>query len=110
MPVQAVTSANTSDGGGGIRPGDSSGLITEVTIDDSSWTALPSNPLSGRISVSVQNRSGQEIKINFDNSEPDYVGIAVDDGGDRHYDVTDNIIFYGKSSSGSVVITVEEIA
>jgi hypothetical protein len=86
------------------------GRITEVTLNSSTWTALPSSALSGRNGLGIQNRSGTEIKINYDNSVPTYTGVTIINGAERFYDITDSIIVYAKSASGTPTIVVEEIA
>lgn len=92
----------------GLRNG---GLITEVTINDSSWTALPAVALSGRNAISIQNRSGFEVKLNY-TSSAGYVGMVVPDQYERHYDITDAISIYARaiSGAGSVVVIIEEIS
>ena len=86
------------------------GKITEVTISDSSWTALPATALPNRNAVGVQNFSGQEIKLNYDNTTVGYVGVIMRDTDQRQYDIDDSISLYAKASSGSCVVIVEEIA
>lgn len=96
---------------GEIRPSglQTGGKITEVTIDNISWTALPTTALSARNAICIQNRSGQEIKINYVNTVG-YVGMVIDNKGERFYDISDSIIIYARSLSSSAVVTVEEIA
>tara|TARA_R110000868_G_scaffold132464_6_gene343579 strand:- start:290 stop:673 length:384 start_codon:yes stop_codon:yes gene_type:complete len=91
----------------GLRTG---GRITEVTINASTWTALPVTALTDRNALGIQNRSGQEIKINYDNTTVGYVGVYMDDGEQRFYDITDDIQIYAKSSSSSCAVVVEEIS
>jgi len=86
------------------------GRITEVEINDSTWTPLPEDALENRNAISIQNRSGIEIKLNYDDSVESYSGIIVDNGSERFYDITDTIPIYAKSQSGTVIINVEEIA
>lgn len=86
------------------------GKITEIQIDSTSWTALPTNPLTNRNALSIQNRSGTEIKINYDDSVSGYEGIAIINGGERYYDITDKIVIFAKSSGELAVITVEELS
>lgn len=86
------------------------GKITEVTIDSTSWTSLPATPLVDRNALSIQNRSGTEIKINYDNNVTGYEGIAIINGGERYYDLTETIIIYAKAASGTATITVEELS
>lgn len=86
------------------------GRVTEVTINSAGWTALPATALTDRNAIGVQNLSGQEIKINFDNSVSGYIGMVVADGSERQYDITDAIIVYARSQSGTAVVNVEEIS
>lgn len=86
------------------------GLVTEVTIDDASWTALPASALSNRNALAIQNRSGIEVKINYDNSVVGYVGMVISDGEERQYDITDAIVVYAKAKTGTPTLNVEEIS
>ena len=86
------------------------GRITEVVINDTTWTALPIASLANRNAISIQNRTGVEIKINYDNTVVGYVGMTVPDQYERHYDITDAIIIYAKAAAGSVSLTIEEIS
>lgn len=86
------------------------GKVTEVTIDNTTWTALPATALLNRNAIAVQNRTGQEIKINYDPLTVGYVGIVIDDKSERFYDITDEIIIYAKSKTSSCVVFVEELA
>lgn len=88
------------------------GRITEVSINDSTWTALPAAPLGNRNAISIQNSSGATLKLNYSASTVGYFGIAVASGGERMYVITDSIVVYAKSEpgSGTVTITVEEIS
>lgn len=106
MPVQsAASSGNVTVSG--LTTG---GKVTEVTIDNTTWTALPPSALTLRNALAIQNRSGQEMKVNYDNSVVGYVGMVIPDGGQRFYDITDSIVIYGKSATSSITINVEEIA
>lgn len=86
------------------------GKITLTTIDNTDWYALPSTALENRNAICIQNRSGQEIKINYDNTVVGYTGIAIPDKGERYYDISDSILIYAKSISGTAIVTIEEIA
>ncbi len=86
------------------------GLITIVEVNNSTWTALPASALTARNAIAIQNRSGESIKINYDNSVVGYVGIEISDGGERFYDITDAIIIYAKSSASTINIVVEELS
>lgn len=86
------------------------GKVTEVTIDNTSWTAIPATALTDRNALGIQNRSGQAIKINYDNTVVGYVGMEISDGEERQYDITDAITVYAKSQTSSATINVEELA
>lgn len=86
------------------------GLITEVTLNATTWSALPATALTNRNAISIQNQSDIEIKLNYDNTESGYVGVIVAAGGERFYDITDSIPIYAKSASGTPTIVVEEIS
>lgn len=87
-----------------------SGKVTEVTLSTSAWTALPVTALNARNAISIQNRSGVEIKLNFDNTVSGYIGVYLPDGYERSYDITDSIVLYAKASVGTPTIIVEELA
>lgn len=86
------------------------GLLTPVALDAISWTALPPLALIDRNAISIQNVSGVEIKINYDNAEPGYVGTVIDSGSERFYNITDAIQIYAKASAGTPTIMIEEIS
>lgn len=89
------------------------GRVSEVAINDTTWTAVPASPLSDRNALSIQNYSGVEIKINYDLTGPlpaGYTGTPIANNAERFYDVTDNVIIYAKSVSGNVTITAEELS
>lgn len=107
--VKVANSGEFSFSPSGLNIG---GKVSEIAINDTTWTALPTTPLASRNAINIQNRSGFEIKINYDQTTVGYVGIAIDDQNERSYDITENIIIYAKAKagSGSVTVTVEEIA
>jgi len=107
--VAVRTSATVT---GTIRPSglNVGGRISEVTLNSSTWTALPATPLVNRNALAIQNVSGIEIKINYDNATVGYVGVVIADGSERAYDITDDIVIYAKSASGTPTVNVEEIA
>lgn len=86
------------------------GKITQVTLDSTNWTALPPTALANRNSLSIQNVSGTEIKINYDNTTVGYVGVTITSGSERHYLISDTVIIYGKAASGTPTIQTEELA
>jgi hypothetical protein len=97
---------------GEIRPSGltNGGKVTEVTINSATWTALPPTALTDRNALGIQNVSAQDIKINFDNGVSGFVGMVIGPGSERTYDITDQIVVYAKSSSGTITINVEEIS
>jgi hypothetical protein len=111
-PVDGGTDVRIFVQGGTVGPSglNIGGRYTEITINDTTWTALPSTPLPDRNAISIQNQSGEELKLNYDSLEPSYVGITVINFGERHYDITDSVIIYAKSKTGTRVIGVEEVA
>jgi hypothetical protein len=89
----------------------SAGRVTEVDIDDTSWTALPPIPLTGRNAISIQNVTGFTLKVNYRNDVA-YVGMIVPNGNERYYDIKDTITIYARAQpgSGTVTLNVEELA
>ena len=86
------------------------GKITQVTLNATTWTALPVTAYPNRNSLSIQNVSGTEIKINYDNTTVGYVGVTISSGSERHYLISDTVIIYGKAASGTPTIQTEELA
>lgn len=101
----------SSVGGAGHPTGlNNGGLMTEVEINATTWTALPPAPLLNRNAISIQNSSNLEIKINYRDDIVGYVGMVMVAGGERFYDITDAIQIYAKSLSGTPTINVEELS
>lgn len=86
------------------------GKITLVGVNAVTWTALPVSALLNRNALSIQNISGIDIKINYDNATVGYVGVTVASGSERFYSITDTILIYAKSASGTPTIQTEELA
>lgn len=87
------------------------GKFTEVTINTSTWTALPATALSARNTINIQNDTGENVKLNYDSGVVGFVGILLPDGGERSYPITDSIVIYAKSeTTDGVVLGVEELA
>jgi hypothetical protein len=97
---------------GSIKPSglNIGGRISQVALNTSTWTALPASPLANRNALAIQNISGIEIKIQYDNATVGYSGLAIASNAERYYDITDSIVIYAKAASGTPSITVEEIA
>lgn len=90
------------------------GRVTIVTVNDTTWTALPFGPsaLPNRNAMSIQNQSPSEVKLNYDNTVVGYDGVIIPSSGERQYDIKPGIAQYIKASpgSGTTSIAVEEIA
>jgi len=86
------------------------GKITVVTINDTTWTALPVTPLDDRNALSIQNPTEENMKINYADDIVGYVGIEIKAGFERYYDIKDSIGIYGKSESGDIDVIIEELA
>lgn len=107
-PLDGEIAVTGSFAPSGLRNG---GLITEVTLNSSTWTALPATALADRNAVAIQNNSSIDIKINYSSGISGYVGMRIAaNGGERFYDIKNNIVLYAKSQSGTPTITVEEIS
>lgn len=85
------------------------GIITKVTLSDSAWTALPTTALIDRQTVSLQNRSGQNIYVNYVNTANVADSWVIPDQYERSWPVQEGAVIYARSSSGSVDIIVEEL-
>ena len=98
--------------GGTVNVSGLSAFVTsEVTIDDSSWTAVsPTGSLTTRAGVAVQNFTGFELKIREDNTGG-YVGIIVPDQAERFEDWNESVTFYlrAEPGAGSVTVNIEEV-
>jgi len=86
------------------------GKISTVTINSITWTALPLASLTARNGISVHNQTNTQMKINYDNTEPGYVGPIINSGGERYYDIRDTIILYGKCQAGTIDVVIEELS
>ena len=86
------------------------GRITEVSVDEKSWSALPATPLADRKGLQIQNQSDEEIKYNYDSGQAGYVGMIIPSGGSAYIDLANEIVIYAKSISSTVTIAVEEIS
>lgn len=86
------------------------GRISIVSIDNTTWTALPATALPNRNQLNIQNESGQNIKINYDNMTVGFVGVLIKNENERQYAIRDSIVMYAKSETSACNITVEELA
>lgn len=95
------------------------GQITKITLNDTAWVALErsattaptgAGPLSGRNSISLQNRTKKDILIQFDNTITDVsISLVIKGGGERFYDIEDTITVYARSATGAADIILEEL-
>lgn len=90
--------------------------ITIVSINATSWTPLPTTARTGRISISVQNRSGFEIALNYE-TPAGFVGKIYADQAEPVRDIKENVILYAKASPDitsagltTIDVIVEELA
>ena len=86
------------------------GRVSTVSINDTTWTALPVTPLANRNAVAIQNYTGQTVKLNYNNTTVGFEGVILQDSNERYYDISQTILIYAKCASGTVSIVVEEIA
>jgi hypothetical protein len=86
------------------------GRVTVVTVNNTTWTALPATPLSNRNALSIQNFSGQEVKINYSAGIVGYVGMTIPNGAERFYNITQNIVVYAMSAVSSCTLNIEELS
>jgi hypothetical protein len=87
------------------------GKVTLVNLTDSAWTALPATPLTNRNSIVFQNQSdnGKALLLNYSASAP-AEGIRIEDGGFRSLAIRPGIVVYGRMTTGSGKVAVEELA
>lgn len=86
------------------------GLVTVVTVNDTTWTALPATALAKRNQINIQNASNTEIKLNYDPTIAGYVGMILGSGIEKGYAITSTIILYAKAQTGACDLNIEEIA
>lgn len=86
------------------------GRISVVTINSTTWTALPTTPLANRNAILIQNQTSVQAKLNYDPSAIGYVGIWINANGEAYRDIKDNIIIYAKCASGTIDLVIEELS
>lgn len=84
-------------------------VYSEVTLNSTTWTALPATPLSYRKTMAIQNYSGQSIRINSDNGAAGFFGALIKDNCERFYDVQASAIIYAKCETGTCIVGIEEL-
>lgn len=86
------------------------GKVTSVALNTTTWTALPAASLTLRNTIAIQNRSGQDIRLNFDPLASVSDGWLLPDQYERSYPIAENVLIYAVSTVSNVSITVEELA
>ena len=86
------------------------GRHSVVAINATTWTEVPASALTSRNLIVIQNNTGQDIKINYDDQVAGFVGILVRDGSERAYDIQGSIPIYVKCQTGTVNLDIEELA
>lgn len=88
------------------------GKFRKVTLNDTTWTAVPATPLTNRNTIKFLNRTPFEVYINFAPTEPIYDGMLVTpNDGTLSYPVRDTIVLYAMFElGGSGNLHVEELA
>lgn len=109
QPAVRVKGTNF-EGSVSIRGLQVAGKHSVISINSATWTELTSSLSATRNLIAIQNNTGQDIKINFDNSVAGFVGTRVADGSERAYDVQGAIPIYAKCQTGTTNLDIEELA
>lgn len=112
MTCTVIKYPNNSNVKGTFTPSglQNGGLVTQVVLNTTTWTALPPVALANRNAINIQNYSGDDIVLNYSNAVAGLVGIEMRDQSERNYDIKETIILYAKSKTGGATIVVEEIS
>lgn len=97
----------------GANPGANikTGRVTIVSLVDTGWVPLPATPLPGRVALAIQNYSGRDMEVKYQNAGAYGTGILILDGDERSYDIPAGVVVYGRLESGGPRnIRVEELA
>lgn len=108
-PSNPLDGVATVSGSFSLAGPSTSGLVTEITVNATTWTRVPTTDLTGRKAFSLQNYSGQTMKLNYNSATVGFVGVYLPTNSERQYD-QDDIAIYAKCTSGTATLTVEEIA
>jgi hypothetical protein len=84
--------------------------ITVISVSDTSWVPLPTVPLTGRVSLIIQNtHPKQNLYINYTNSVPLQEGFTVYPEGTRELVLAESVQVWGVMESGYTAnVIVEE--
>lgn len=84
-----------------------SSAFSEITVNSTGWTSLVA-PFSDILVLSVQNKSGAQIKLNPNNTEANYKGMTVEVDEERNYnDLDTGFVMYARAQTGTAVLNVE---
>lgn len=115
--VRAVAGGGTVEITGGVETLPSglrtAGKHSFIAVNSTSWTKLPTVPLTDRNGLALMNYTAIDIMLRYVEGIGDltYQGTLVPAGsGIKFYDIKDTIDIYGMSASGTPTITVEEIS
>lgn len=85
------------------------GRISFVSLNTTTWTALPPTALPLRNAISIQNRSSQTIWLAYTPNPTAWIILPTN--GERAYDITDAIPIYALATvAGTCVVTIEELS
>ncbi len=80
-----------------------------LSIVDTGWTLIPN--FANRTTLVIQNNTNSDILINSDNAAPITEGILIASDEERQYeDAGPEVTLYLVSTSGAVVIDIEQLA
>lgn len=86
------------------------GLVTPFSITNTEWRQVLASQLTDRRVLNIQNKTGQLVKVNYNRSPSDpFVGMDIEDGEERNYDVLSSFTIWARSESSEVTLFVEEI-
>lgn len=86
------------------------GLVSQVALNSTTWTALPASAFTGRNGMGIQNDNAVQVKVNFSAGVVGFIGWTVQPNGEFFIDVSDSITVYAKSASGTPTVTIMEVA
>lgn len=88
------------------------GRTTMLAVDSSTWYAAPTTALTGRNNIEIQNPSNATADLLwvYDNAVGATVGFHIPPGGSRSIAITDSILVYVRTVSGSITVVVEELS
>ena len=90
--------------------GATNGKTSKIIIDETQWWPLPAIAFTNRKSFSIQNLSGSDILLNFNNLAPSTEGITLSSGNERFYDIKATLYGRRKSGTGDVTLIIEELS